>query len=95
MLLVGGDAPGLFYAAQTIAQLIYQAGRMLPLLTILDYPALPVRGVMLDVSRGKVPTLETLLEVVEVLASWKINQFQLYIEHAFHWPSHPLDRQRL
>ena len=90
MLLVGGDAAGLLYAVQTIAQLICQAGKLLPLLTVLDYPALPVRGVMLDVSRGKVPTLETLLEVVEILATWKINQFQLYIEHAFHWPSHPL-----
>ncbi len=90
MLLVGADAAGLFYALQTIAQLICQAGRMLPRLTLLDYPALPVRGVMLDVSRGKVPTLETLLEVVEILATWKINQFQLYIEHAFCWPSHPL-----
>lgn len=90
MLLLGEDAPGLFYAVQTIAQLICQAGKMLPRLTILDHPALPVRGVLLDVSRGKVPTLETLLEVVEILAGWKINQFQLYIEHAFHWPSHPL-----
>ena len=80
---------GLFYAVQTLVQLINQTGRTLPLLTITDYPALPVRGVMLDVSRGKVPTLDTLLEVVEVLATWKINQFQLYLEHAFYWPSHP------
>lgn len=89
VLLVGADAPGLFYAVQTLAQLVMQAGRILPLLTITDYPALAVRGVMLDVSRGKVPTLETVFEVVDLLARWKINQFQLYIEHAFYWPSHP------
>jgi len=89
ILLVGEDAPGLYYAVQTLLQLINQAGRTLPLLTITDYPALPVRGVMLDISRGKVPTLDTLLEAVELLAAWKINQFQLYIEHAFCWPGHP------
>ncbi|OPZ85435.1 MAG: Beta-hexosaminidase [bacterium ADurb.Bin429] len=89
IFLIGADAPGLFYAVQTGIQLLDQAGQHLPSLTIVDYPVFPVRGVMLDVSRGKVPTVETVLEVVERLASWKINQFQLYIEHSFRWPSHP------
>ncbi|MHB9130931.1 MAG: glycoside hydrolase family 20 zincin-like fold domain-containing protein [Armatimonadota bacterium] len=89
VLLVGADAPGLFYGVQTLLQLLKQTGEKLPALTITDYPAFPTRGVMLDISRGKVPTLETLLELVEMFASWKINHLQLYLEHTFHWPSHP------
>ena len=45
---------------------------------------------MLDISRGRVPKLETLLELVECLADFKINEFQLYTEHTFayrHYPS--------
>ena len=38
---------------------------------------------MLDISRGRVPRLETLLDLVEHLADFKINEFQLYTEHTF------------
>ena len=55
----------------------------LPCLKIRDWPDFPRRGVMLDISRGRVPKLETLLELVEHLADLKINEFQLYTEHTF------------
>ncbi len=38
---------------------------------------------MLDISRGRVPRLETLLELTSHLADFKINEFQLYTEHTF------------
>src|SRR5258707_3289008 len=38
---------------------------------------------MLDISRGRVPKLSTLLDLVEHLADFKINEFQLYTEHTF------------
>jgi hypothetical protein len=38
---------------------------------------------MLDVSRGRVPRLETLLDLIERLADFKINELQLYTEHTF------------
>jgi len=38
---------------------------------------------MLDVSRGRVPKIETLLELVAHLADFKINEVQLYTEHTF------------
>ena len=44
---------------------------------------------MLDVSRNRVPTMQTLLELVDLLASWKINQLQLYTEHTFAYRNHP------
>ena len=34
-------------------------------------------------TRGKVPTLETLKQLVDKLSHYKINQLQLYIEHSF------------
>lgn len=84
---------GRYYAVQTLRQLLLQFGADLPLLTIEDYPDLPHRGVMLDVSRGKVPTLDTLKALVERFAGLKINQLQLYIEHTFAFERHPLPGQ--
>ncbi|MGC9396785.1 MAG: glycoside hydrolase family 20 zincin-like fold domain-containing protein [Anaerolineae bacterium] len=83
------DAAGIFYAVCTLAQLVRQAaGRELPCLDIRDWPDFPARGVMLDVSRDKVPTMETLYALVDRLASWKVNQLQLYIEHTFAYHDH-------
>jgi len=43
---------------------------------------------MLDISRDKVPTMDTLRELVDLLAEWKISQFQLYTEHTFAYKGH-------
>ena len=77
------EVGGFRAAAATMRQLLRQYGRRLPCLKIRDWPDFPRRGVMLDVSRGRVPKLETLLELVEHLADFKINEFQLYTEHTF------------
>jgi hypothetical protein len=94
--IVGRDAVGLFYGVCTLLQWIRIHSRpdvaavppTLPGLRIEDWPDLPVRGVMLDVSRNKVPALATLKQLVERLAGWKINQFQLYTEHTFAYHGH-------
>lgn len=83
--IAAGDAAGEFYARQTLAQL---GPRPRPVV-IEDWPDIAVRGVMLDVSRDKVPTMETLVALVDRLASWKINQLQLYMEHTYAYASHP------
>lgn len=77
------DEAGLRGAVATLRQLIRQFGSELPALEITDYPDFPRRGLMLDISRGRVPALRTLLDLVEILADWKINEFQLYTEHTF------------
>jgi hypothetical protein len=74
---------GLRAATATLRQLLRQYGRRLPCLKIRDWPDFSRRGVMLDISRGRVPKLETLLELVEQLADFKINELQLYTEHTF------------
>jgi hypothetical protein len=70
-------------AMATLRQLMREYGRRLPCLTIRDWPDFARRGVMLDVSRGRVPKVETLLDLAEHLADFKINELQLYTEHTF------------
>ena len=43
---------------------------------------------MLDISRCKVPTLDTLKTLIGQLSALKINQLQLYTEHTFAFSSH-------
>lgn len=74
---------GLRAAIATLRQLLRQYGRGLPCLKIRDWPDFARRGVMLDISRGRVPKLETLLDLAEKLADLKINELQLYTEHTF------------
>ena len=74
---------GLFYGVQTLIQVIKNKGVILPSLEIKDNPYFKVRGYYHDVTRGKVPTLETLMRLVDQLSHYKINQLQLYIEHTF------------
>lgn len=80
------DEAGARHAQATWAQL--SKAEVLPELTIEDWPDFAVRGVMLDVSRCKVPTLATLFRLVEFFASLKLNQLQLYTEHTFAFPGH-------
>ena len=77
------ETAGLRAASATLRQLLHEYGPTLPCLKIRDWPDFPRRGVMLDISRGRVPKLETLLDLVEKLSDLKINEFQLYTEHTF------------
>ena len=94
------DAPaGLFYAVQTLRQLVRLGGPAaarkrdvavaLPAVRIRDWPTLPYRGLMLDISRRKVPTLATLKQLADRLSLYKLNVLQLYTEHTFQFPHHP------
>lgn len=88
--LTGHDESGLSYAATTFSQLITGAGSadILPCLTITDWPDFEKRGIMLDISRDKVPTMETLFLLVDRMAMWKMNELQLYTEHTFAYANH-------
>ncbi len=85
------DAAGVFYGICTLIQILEgsEQAAQLPGLHIVDWPDFPVRGVMLDISRDRVPTLKTTRALIDRLASWKINQFQLYTEHTFAYLNHP------
>jgi hypothetical protein len=88
--IIAHDPAGAFYARCTLNQLLVQrdADDRLPAMTIDDWPDFAQRGVMLDISRDRVPTMATLFHLVDQLASYKINQFQLYTEHTFAYTGH-------
>jgi len=88
VLLEGEGPAGLRWAAETCAQLVDARGRI-PACRIEDAPELSRRGVMLDVSRGKVPTAETLRHAVDRCARLKLNVLMLYVEHTFAFRRHP------
>jgi hypothetical protein len=81
---LSADTPaGIGYGLRTLTQLTLLCGRRWPALDIDDEPDFAVRGLSYDVSRGRVPTLSFLRELVDRLALLKVNQLQLYVEHTF------------
>lgn len=89
VVLWGAGPAGLVQGTRTLRQLIAGADLVIPAVRIADAPALAWRGVMLDISRGRVPTLETLYRIVDVISAYKINMLQLYTEHTFTFRRHP------
>ncbi|MFT5129524.1 MAG: hexosaminidase [Rhodothermales bacterium] len=84
--LRSNNAAGLRYGLRAWEQI--QASGIPQEFEIHDAPAFPTRGFMLDVSRCKVPTMETLLGLLPLLAGLRYNQLQLYIEHSFAFADH-------
>jgi hypothetical protein len=93
--LTAPSALGLYRGLTTLGQWIQlhteadgaRAPRF-PGVEIEDWPDLAVRGVLLDASRNRVPTLAHLEDLVGRLAAWKVNQLQLYTEHTFAYVGH-------
>lgn len=77
-----GGSEGLFRAAVTLGKLT-RADGSIPCVSLQDMPALPSRAVLLDVSRGKVPTLDYLKHLVDLIALINFNQLTFNIEHVF------------
>jgi hypothetical protein len=86
--LTSSDAAGMFRAVTTLGQIMRQSSGSLPAGEIVDWPDFPVRGLMLDISRDKVPTMETLYSLVDLLSDLKINHLELYTEHTFAYSAH-------
>ncbi|MEM1444778.1 MAG: family 20 glycosylhydrolase [Planctomycetota bacterium] len=84
------DEAGAFYGRQTLIQIRRQVDEdgSVPCLRIEDWPDFPTRGLMLDISRDRVPTMATLRGFIDGLAQLKINQLQLYTEHTFAYAGH-------
>ena len=87
---------GVNSALQTLAQIFEhvlletepQPLTALPCFSISDWPDIKARGVMLDISRTKVPTMDTLLTLIDQFSTLKYNQIQLYTEHTFAFSNH-------
>ncbi|SVD28858.1 uncharacterized protein METZ01_LOCUS381712, partial [marine metagenome] len=77
VVLNASDEAGAFYGLETLRQLFDHHGVRLPRFSIADHPDYLQRSVMLDISRCKVPTMETLKNYIDLLSRLKINQLQL------------------
>ncbi len=71
---------GAFFAVTTLKQIFSQSSGELETLEINDYPDLSIRGLLLDISRNKVPKLETVYRVVDLMSDLKMNHLELYVE---------------
>jgi hypothetical protein len=80
---------GAYYGLQTLRDLVSIYGKVLPTCIVEDKPDFRRRGIYHDCSRGKIPDLNTLKELVKWLAHWKINELQLYVENVFTFKQHP------
>jgi hexosaminidase len=76
------SSAGLYYAAQTLEQLVEGIGAqaVLPAVEIKDWPLLSYRGVMVDMSHGALPTEQEVERQLAFLAKWKTNQYYFYSE---------------
>ena len=79
--ITAGNPQGAFYAVQTLRQLFTQ--EKVPCVHIEDAPDFAHRGFYHDITRGRISTLDTLLNLVEDMAYYKLNSLQLYVEHVF------------
>lgn len=79
----GGSDEAVLHGAMTLRQWVQRYGAALPAIEVEDRPDLPRRGYYLDCSRGRVPTLATLKQYADLLCRYKINEWQLYIEHTY------------
>lgn len=81
--IIGSESSGVYYGIQTLIQILKQDGIRLRGINIEDSPYFKNRGYFADITRGKVPSLESLKKLADKLSFYKVNQMQLYIEHTF------------
>lgn len=86
--VAASNAAGLFYGAQTIAQLAGPDGR-LPHVEVGDRPAYPVRGLQYDVARGQTVAVEWWKRLIRELARCKLNMLVIYGEDDYAFEAFP------
>jgi len=79
---------GLFYGAQTIAQLVEPDGAI-PRVEIADEPAYQVRALQYDVARGQTVEVEWWKRLIRGLARCKLNMLVIYGENDYAFDAFP------
>ena len=89
--VAAADPAGVFYGLQTLRQLWRQFPSRpgLPCMSIMDWPSIPMRVVMDDISRGPIPSNEYIKQQIRRYSELKINHMSYYIEHVVKTKSHP------
>ncbi len=86
--LTSSTDTGLFYAAQTLAQLLRPDGSV-PCLEIIDWPDYPLRGLQYDVARGQTVNVDWWKRVIRSLARYKLNAIMIYGENDYRFEAYP------
>ncbi len=81
--IVGDSLAGAFYGIQTLRQMLETCGEDIECCEIEDKPDMKFRGFYHDASRGRVPTLDGVRKMIDFIAYYKHNAYQMYIEHTF------------
>ncbi|MCQ2333276.1 MAG: carbohydate-binding domain-containing protein [Paludibacteraceae bacterium] len=76
------DAAGIYYAKQTLAAITNDG--QAPCVTIIDWPDLHHRGIMLDIVRNYYPA-DSIKRVLDVMATQKLNVLHLHISDDEGW----------
>ncbi len=84
--LEGDGINGAFYGIQTLCQ-IFENDEIC-CVEIEDKPKNEFRAFYQDVTRGRVPKVQTMKWLVDQLASYKINTLFIYMEHAYPFREH-------
>ncbi|MFX1280750.1 MAG: family 20 glycosylhydrolase [Promethearchaeota archaeon] len=92
-LIIKSHSPqGIFYGVQTLIQILNSGKDKLSLnsLKIIDFPALKIRGVSDDISRGQAPKVDNLKKFIKNLSHFKVNQYYLvYMQDMFRFKDYP------
>ncbi|MEN8227675.1 MAG: glycoside hydrolase family 20 zincin-like fold domain-containing protein [Bacteroidota bacterium] len=89
--IIANSQAGAFYGVQSLKQLLRgnPDPLQLPAVTIRDWPSIPFRCVMDDISRGPIPTTHFLKQQIRRYAEMKINNMSFYIEHVVKTEKYP------
>lgn len=79
---------GGYYARRLLGQLRALHPDGVPDLIVVDWPDLLHRGVTLDCSRNRVPSVATLEEMFATFGGLRINHVELYLETTYQHPGH-------
>lgn len=90
--IIGESAQGAFYGIQTLRQIFTNSN--ITELSIFDAPDMGYRGFYHDVTRGKVPKVETIKMLIDQMAYYKLNSLQLYVEHTFDFKEYADSKER-
>ncbi len=85
------SSTGLFYAVQTVIQLLRKQGKdtVVTGAVISDHPSLEYRMVQYDVARFQTINIPYLKRIIREMSRFKLNQLMLYMEDDFKYAKYP------
>lgn len=90
--ILANNSQGAFYGLMSLIQILQVDDSKRIFIDgclIVDYPAFPLRGISDDIARGQVSTLDDFKKIIKMIARYKLNVYQPYLEDAIELKSFP------